>query len=144
GADAPPAAPGAIAPQAVTTATLLLVEDDPGVRIIERRLLELAGHLVLEAEAGDGALELVRAYTGTIDLVLCDLVLPGQNGPEVVAALRQLRPGLRALFVSGHSPEMALRLGAPPNHPFVQKPFSAAEIQDAVRRALSDPTPEAR
>ncbi len=125
-------------------ATLLLVEDDSGVRTIERRLLELAGHLVLEAGEGDAALDLVRAYTGPIDLVVCDVVLPGRNGREVVEALRHLRPGLRALFVSGHSPEMAARMGAPTDEPFLQKPFSAAELQGAVKKAMTDPPPEAR
>jgi hypothetical protein len=59
-ADAPPPAPATPAPDAIVSATVLLVEDDPGVRSIERRLLELAGHLVLEAEDGDSALDLVR------------------------------------------------------------------------------------
>jgi two-component system cell cycle sensor histidine kinase/response regulator CckA len=129
----PPPGPGPIAP-----ATLLVVEDDPGVRSIERRLLELAGHLVLEAEDYDSALELVRAYTAPIDLVLCDVVLPGRGGHEVVEAIRRLRPEVRALFVSGHARDVAARMGATADHPFLQKPFSAAELNAAVREALVD------
>jgi two-component system cell cycle sensor histidine kinase/response regulator CckA len=125
-------------------ATLLIVEDDPGVRSIERRLLEQAGHLVLEAGDGNAALDLVRAYTGPIDLILCDVVLPGPNGREVVEALRELRPGLGAIFISGHPPDVAARLGALADSPFLQKPFSAADLLAAVRQALTDRTPEAR
>ena len=139
---APPVAPPPIAPGEVAPATLLVVEDDPGVRAIERRLLEFAGHLVLEAEEGEAALDLVRAYTGPIHLVLCDVVLPGRSGREVVEALRRLRPGLPALFVSGHGPDMAVRLGAPAGAPFLQKPFSAAELHAAVRDALEARPPE--
>ena len=137
----PVPAPAVAAPPAGPAGTLLLVEDDAAVRVIERRLLEIAGHLVLEAHDYDSAVELVRAYAGVIDLVVCDVMLPGRTGREVADALRRLRPDVRILFVSGHSREIVQRLGAGADVPFLQKPFSAVELHEAIRRALGDVPP---
>jgi nitrogen-specific signal transduction histidine kinase/CheY-like chemotaxis protein len=121
--------------------TVLLIEDDAGVRNVERRLLEAAGHRVLEAHDADSAIAQVRGRTEALDLVMCDIMLPGRNGHEVVAAIRTLRPGIRALFVSGHSRDVLSSTGAAPGLTFLQKPFSAGDLKDAVRRALADVPP---
>ena len=142
-AEAPTAAaPAPASPLPITSATLLLVDSEPGVRDITRRMLEGSGHLVLEAPHGEGALELVRAYTGAIDLVVCADRPGGMRGADLVEAVRALRPGVRALFLSGYGTDAASRplFG----QASLAKPFSVAQLDDAVRRALDGPSPEAR
>jgi CheY-like chemotaxis protein len=93
---------------------------------------------VLEAADGDEALALSATFPSTIHLVVSDVMMPGLRGPEVVRQLQALRPGLKALLVSGHTDDTVLRsdvLAAAT--PFLQKPFSARDLIDAVRAVLS-------
>jgi len=120
--------------------TILLVEDEDAVRHVARRLLETRGYQVIEADGGEAALAHARVAGQRIDLLLSDVIMPGMNGREVAEAVRQLRPGLRVLFVSGHSGEVLNRLGGlGPGAHFLTKPFSSAELCDAVRRAIDGP-----
>ncbi|MEP7028404.1 MAG: PAS domain S-box protein [Candidatus Eisenbacteria bacterium] len=136
-APAPPPPPVAAA---LGGETILLVEDENAVRHVARRLLETRGYRVLEAEGGDAALAIARQGGQSIDLLLTDVIMPGMNGREVAEAVRALRPGLRVLYVSGHSGEVLNRLGGlGPGAHFLTKPFSTTELCDAVRRALDGP-----
>jgi CheY-like chemotaxis protein len=120
--------------------TILLVEDESAVRQVAQRLLESRGYRVLDADGGDSALARVRSHEGRIDLLVSDVIMPGMNGREVADAVRALRPGLRVLFVSGHSGEVLNRMGGlGEGAHFLSKPFSTAELADAVRHAIDGP-----
>ncbi len=134
---APPVAPlPAEVPPPPVAATILLVEDEEAVRSIERRLLEIAGHVVLEAPHGEAAVAILRDHRGRIDLVITDVLMPGMTGREVVESTRRMRPGTAVLYVSGHTGEVLARVGGEADAPILQKPFSAKELHAAVRSAL--------
>lgn len=120
--------------------TILLVEDDPVVRHVVRLLLELEGDSVLEAKDGDDALTVVNAYQGPLDLLLTDVMMPGLSGAEVCDRVREGRPGLPTLFISGFYPEAVFpdqRL--PEGSAFLAKPFMPEELVDAVDELLGLP-----
>ena len=123
------------------TETVLVVEDEPSVRMLVRAILQRRGYTVIEASSGVEALKLWHAHRAQVSLVLTDLVMPdGVNGQELARRLRRDMPGLRVVFSSGYSPEIAgreLKLGAGEN--FLQKPFSADTLSEIVRRALDTP-----
>ncbi len=117
--------------------TILLVEDEAGVRDLARRVLLAAGYRVLEAVDGEEAIALAREYRGDIDLLVSDVVMPGQRGPAVFRRLAADRPGLRALFMSGYSEEvLALETFVTPVVAFLAKPFTPATLRQAVADAL--------
>jgi PAS domain S-box-containing protein len=121
------------------TETILLVEDDAEVRLIERRLLEMLGYSVLEAPNGDAALGVARTFPGKIDVLVADVVMPGRSGREVAEAVRNLRPETRVLYVSGHTGDFVKRReGLPENAPFLQKPFSSVQLGHAIRAVLGE------
>jgi CheY-like chemotaxis protein len=113
--------------------TILLVEDDPVVRHVVRLLLELEGNAVLEAKDGDDAITVLNGYQGPLDLLLTDVMMPGLSGAEVCDRVRERRPGLPTLFISGFYPEAVFpdhRL--PDASAFLAKPFMPEELVDAV------------
>jgi two-component system, cell cycle sensor histidine kinase and response regulator CckA len=112
---------------------ILLVEDDPVVRHVVRLLLELEGDAVIEAKDGDDALSLATAYEGTLDLLLTDVMMPGLSGAEVCEKVRQFRPGLPTLFISGFYPEAVFpEQKLPAASAFLAKPFMPEELMEAV------------
>jgi two-component system cell cycle sensor histidine kinase/response regulator CckA len=117
--------------------TILLVEDEGGVRTFARRVLEELGYTVLEASDGVEATEHAATHTGRIDLLVTDVVMPRMGGPEVAERLRAARPGLPILFMSGF-PGNAVG-GADltqPGAPVLAKPFTREGLGRAVRGAL--------
>jgi len=119
------------------TGTVLVVEDDLTVRNLVQRLLEGAGYQVLTAESPDSAVEVCRTHDGTIDLLLTDVVMPQMSGPALVTRVAAVRPSMRVLFMSGYTGEdVAARGLADERTPLLHKPFSAASLTEAVRRAL--------
>jgi two-component system, cell cycle sensor histidine kinase and response regulator CckA len=136
-AGATPAANDA-SPGARPVRTILLVEDDPVVRHVVRLLLELGGDVVLEAKDGDEALTLSGSHEGTIDLLLTDVMMPGLSGADVCRRVRESRPGIPTLFISGFYPEAVF-----PDHrlpeaaAFLAKPFMPEELTEAVDDLLS-------
>jgi PAS domain S-box-containing protein len=120
------------------TGTILLVEDEAPVRALARRILSRAGYTVLEATDGADALRIARAHPGAIDLVLTDVVMPGMSGRELVEALRRERPIVAVLYMSGYTDDVIVRRSAlNPRMVFVQKPFTAAELELAVRERMA-------
>ena len=112
---------------------ILLVEDDPVVRHVVRLLLELEGDSVLEAKDGEDALTILDGYKGALDLLLTDVMMPGLSGAEVCDRVREGRPGLPTLFISGFYPEAVVpdhRL--PESSAFLAKPFMPEELIEAV------------
>jgi CheY-like chemotaxis protein len=121
-----------------TPRRILLVEDDPVVRHVVRLLLELEGDQVIEAKDGDEALTLANSHDGPLDLLLTDVMMPGLSGAEVCEKVRQGRPGLPTLFISGFYPEAVFpgqRL--PDASAFLPKPFMPEELMEAVDTLLA-------
>ncbi len=113
---------------------VLVVEDEEAVRGMTGRLLESEGYQVLTASDGVEALEALRSHIGRLDLVITDVVMPSMNGRELAAQLRQLRPGLPVLFMSGYTDDEMVRRGLiEPDHPFLSKPFTLEILASAVR-----------
>jgi CheY-like chemotaxis protein len=119
---------------------ILLVEDEDALRLLVREVLEAAGYSILEAEDPERALAASRSHVGPIDLVLTDLVMPGLGGRELVERLREGRPGLRALFMSGYTDPAAHQTeGLETGTTFLPKPFAPTVLLRAVRLALTRP-----
>jgi CheY-like chemotaxis protein len=118
--------------------TILLVEDEPSLRILTRIILERAGYRVLEAANGPEATQSWGTVDGAVDLLLTDIVMPeGISGPELAAKLRVQRPKLKVIFTSGYSAEVAGReLSLQTGQNFIQKPCSTARLLGAVRLSL--------
>ncbi len=119
--------------------TILVVEDDEAVRELICRGLSRCGYNVLEATGSVLALEVNEQHTGPIALVVTDMVMPGMGGAELMRRLRDARPGLRALVVSGYASnagdESWLR---EPNTSFLPKPFTWTELAQKVRQVLDN------
>jgi two-component system, cell cycle sensor histidine kinase and response regulator CckA len=130
-------APTSVGPGPRGGETVLLVEDDPGVRIATRRIMESHGYRVLEASQGPEALFLAQAQEGAIDLLVTDVVMPHMKGDELAKRLAKERPAIKVLFVSGYTEttlahECAFERGTT----FVQKPFSPHVLLRKVREVL--------
>ena len=122
--------------------TVLLVEDDAGVRHLVCEVLKSQGYRVLDAADPEEALRLAETHEGTIDLLISDVVLPGESGPRMASRLRALRPGLAVLFVSGYTDEAVQRHGVlAASSLFLQKPFTPADLAAKVREALAERRP---
>jgi PAS domain S-box-containing protein len=120
------------------TETILLVEDELAVRKPTRRILERHGYQVLEAADGAEALKLWRAHRDTVALLLTDLVMPGGlGGLELGRRLKAEQPGLKVIFASGYSADIAGRdFNLQPGEAFVQKPFATDHLLETIRRCL--------
>jgi len=119
--------------------TVLLVEDEPSVRKLAVKVLRDCGYVVLEADGAQAALETAAKHEGTIDLLVSDVVMPTISGPELLEKVREKRPRLRALFVSGYTESAAMRHGVlRPGTPFLEKPFSPATLTRRVREVLEE------
>ncbi|MEO8069933.1 MAG: response regulator [Acidobacteriota bacterium] len=117
--------------------TVLLVEDEMGVRRLSKRILDDAGYHVLEAQSADEAEALFDQHAGAVDLIVTDVIMPGCGGPELVGRLKIKAPALRVLYMSGYTEKAAARQsGIDLGMPFVQKPFTAAAFMRQVRAAL--------
>jgi signal transduction histidine kinase len=124
-------------PDRACTETVLLVEDEEGVRNVARRALESKGYVVIEAQRPGEALTRVAAHMGPLDLIITDLVMPEMSGPELVERLTRLRPGVPVLFMSGYASGALTHQGVlPQGSLFVQKPFTPASLLRTVNRAV--------
>ena len=127
--------PSALQPQGQQT--ILLVEDDPMVRGITKTALRRAGYEVLTVGKGAEAEELVRGGA-KFDLVLCDVVLPDTDGVTLLSALREHRPALNALYMSGYTENVVVTTGVlKPGIDFMAKPFTVQELLSRVSQAIS-------
>ena len=117
----------------VSSGRVLLVDDEPTVRAVGRRILERAGFTVEEAGDGPEAIERFRADPRAFDSVLLDLTLPSQDGLTVMRELRLLRPGLPVVLCSGWSAdEVAGSVRSLPNTMFLQKPYQGQALVEAL------------
>lgn len=117
--------------------TILVAEDEQGVRSLTREVLEKYGYTVLEAANGEEALALAEGHDGPLDLLLSDVVMPRMGGPELAQALLQRRPSLRVLYMSGYTEHPMVRRGVVDSGvAFLQKPFTPTSLVSRVREVL--------
>jgi signal transduction histidine kinase len=120
--------------------TVLVVEDEAGVRELACQFLRVKGYNVLEAGGGPDALEVARRYQGAIHLLLSDMVMPKMSGGDLAARLKEIRPDIRIAFMSGYSEFSGGDVGKSfPDAPVLQKPFSPTSLVEIVREALTRP-----
>jgi PAS domain S-box-containing protein len=126
------------------TETILLVEDEPALMCVGQRILQAVGYTVLAASDAEDALRQAGGWTGTIDLLLTDVIMPGDTGPVLARRLLRQRPGLRVLYMSGYAGDELGEHGVlEPGVALLQKPFTARELAARVRDALGDlPAPQ--
>jgi len=124
--------------------TVLLCEDNDTVRELTRRALEARGYRVLATGSGEEAQRVALGHAAPIHLLATDVVLPGIRGPELAVALRQRRPELAVLFISGYTATAVGSLGLPEaEYEFLEKPFSTTALLQKVRAALDARRPTA-
>ena len=125
------------------TETILVVEDEPGLRRAAHRVLEKHGYTVLLAENGTQALEILGRTDGQVKLVMTDVVMPQMGGPDLYRAIRGLGKTMPVLFTSGYSERDGEAAASLHGQPFLHKPWSMTELLDRVRDVL-DGAPAAR
>ena len=119
--------------------TILLVEDQEAVRTFTGAALRRSGYRVLEASNGDRAIAVAQRFPGQIHLLLTDVVMPGMNGRELSERLRELRPNLKVLFVSGYTADVIAHRGVLDRSvALLYKPFGPDELEAKVRGSLDD------
>lgn len=123
---------------AVENRAVLIVDDDPMIRELGRRMLEKLGHSVTAAESGADAMSLLSSNAERISVIVTDLTMPGMNGMELIDAVEKAHPHLPVVAISGFSmnPKVRQELDAR-RVPFVGKPFVAADLARAIERALA-------
>jgi two-component system cell cycle sensor histidine kinase/response regulator CckA len=118
--------------------TLLLVEDEDAVRAFAARALTNRGYTVLEADDGAKGLEIVQQHAGPIDLVITDVVMPNMDGPALLQEIRNYRPDIRIVFMSGYAEEAFRKsMQRDEGFTFLPKPFSLKQLASTVKDALS-------
>jgi DNA-binding response OmpR family regulator len=122
---------------AASAASIVFVDDEPGVRTIGRKVLERQGYRVTLAASGEEALALCRDEAFALDLLVTDIAMPGMRGSELAARLRRARRGLRVLYISGYSGAVALQRGVEPGEHFLAKPFGPTDLAQKVREVLA-------
>jgi two-component system cell cycle sensor histidine kinase/response regulator CckA len=120
--------------------TILLVEDEEGLRALNGRGLRSRGYNVVEAANGVEALEVMDEQDGAIDLVVSDVVMPEMDGPTMLAEMRKQAPDLKIIFVSGYA-EDAFEKSLPDNEQFafLPKPFTLSQLVEAVKETMGGP-----
>ncbi|HZW05292.1 MAG TPA: PAS domain S-box protein [Candidatus Nitrosotalea sp.] len=117
--------------------TVLVADDEAGVRKLASRILRTRGYSVLEAASGAEALVVARAWHGRIHLLVTDVVMPGMSGWELAKRLLDERPGIETLYISGHTENAVVQQGLVDQKVnFLQKPFAAGALVQKVRRLL--------
>ncbi|MBH3404520.1 PAS domain S-box protein [Pseudomonas glycinae] len=125
------------APALATGETVVVVEDDPAVRMLVMDLLKELGYLAHEAEDAKGALPLLESDL-RVDLLVTDVGLPGMNGRQMAEIARQHRPGLKVLFMTGYAQKAAERQGfLEDGMDMVAKPFSIEQLAGKIRTMIS-------
>jgi PAS domain S-box-containing protein len=120
--------------------TILLVEDSAPVRALARRVLERQGYIVIEASDGVEGTEASENYSERIDLVLTDAIMPRMGGGELVRTIREFRPGIRVLYMTGYTDNELVRAGLKNDHDsLIHKPFTPDALMAAVRQTLDMP-----
>jgi PAS domain S-box-containing protein len=119
--------------------TILFVEDEGLVRSFGIRVLKRLGYNVISASDGEEALNFAREHDGNIHLLLTDLVMPNIDGKELAKRLKEERPNIKVLYVSGYSSEITMQHGVLSDETnFLQKPFTIENLAQKVREVLDE------
>ncbi|HTC90418.1 MAG TPA: response regulator [Bryobacteraceae bacterium] len=130
----PPAAQEPTAP----LATILVVEDEAGIRALVRKILRRQGYEVLEAANGQDALALCREHGQRVELLITDVLMPQMGGRELVERLQTQGHDMKVLYVSGYTDDSTVYSGdLPPGTAFLQKPFTLGSLLDKVKEVLA-------
>src|ERR1035441_6787607 len=122
---------------ASATETVLVVEDEEGVRPLVHLAFSAAGYHVLESKDAESAVALCASHPGPIHLLLTDVVMPRMSGPAVAAKVSALRPGIKVLYMSGYTDDAVVHHGVlTQDVPFIQQPFSPLALRKKVREVL--------
>jgi CheY-like chemotaxis protein len=122
------------------TETILVVEDDPGIRYLVTAVLAPLGYEVLAAASGEEALAMSGQRPGAIDLLLSDVIMPGMNGRELANRLRESRPVIGVVFMSGYTHDVIDHHGVlDPGFVLLQKPFTPALLLEKIGEVLDGP-----
>jgi CheY-like chemotaxis protein len=128
----------ALLPFANAGETVLIVEDDPAVRVLVSQVLSELGYAFVEAGDADGALPIIESGQ-RIDLMISDVGLPGMNGRQLAEIGRQIRPDLKVLFITGYAEHAAVRGGfLDPGMQLITKPFTFDLLTAKVREMIRD------
>ena len=123
--------------QAQQGETVLVVEDDPAVRLLVIDVLEMLGYQALEAADGNAAIRLLES-TEAVDMLVTDVGLPGMNGRQLADVARQQRPGLPVLFMTGYAKQAASADFLEPGMDMISKPFNLDALAKRVRDMLAE------
>ena len=118
------------------SAHILLAEDETRVRMLTQRVLEAKGYRVLAAADGQAALELASDPALRLDLLVTDVVMPGMSGPDLARRLRETRPGLPVVYMSGYTDQGLVHEAAATGGAFLSKPFETEQLEQLVQSAL--------
>ena len=123
--------------------TVLVVEDEPGVRGLVSAALRREGYLVLQAESGKAAIQ-AAAQAGRIDVLLTDVAMPGMTGIELATTLARTQSDMRVIVMSGHPPNLVSlpKLQRPVE--FLGKPFTPRDLRERMHAVLADVTDQAK
>jgi len=117
--------------------TILVVDDEDGIRALVGKILRRERYQVLEAGSAEEALRVISAHGALVNLLLTDAVLPAMHGRELAARLRESMPDLKVLYISGYTADEGVRTGEfPPGSKFLQKPFTLSALVRTVREAI--------
>jgi signal transduction histidine kinase/CheY-like chemotaxis protein len=120
-------------------ATILVVEDDPGIRELASRVLSRYGYAVLTASGGEEARRVCHKHEGTIHVLLSDVVMPGMSGPKVAEMLTVMRPSIKVVYMSGYTDDAIVRHGVMAHDmSFIQKPFTPEGLHNKILEVLSN------
>lgn len=120
-----------------SSVTVLVADDEPALRTAAARILRRAGYRVVEAQHGEEALEVGGAAGCRVDVLVTDVVMPGLGGVALAARLTRHHPGLQVIYMSGYPQSHLIEAGAiPTGHTFIDKPFEAGTLVEAVREAV--------
>jgi two-component system cell cycle sensor histidine kinase/response regulator CckA len=119
--------------------TILVVEDETGVRELAGQFLKAHGYTVLEAKDGIEALEIAARHEGTIHAILTDIIMPRMSGQELVKRLKAMRPDMKAAYMTGYSEYASSGSETSSNQQsaILQKPFSSTSLADMIRAVLA-------
>lgn len=121
------------------TETILLVEDEAEVRIVASEALQLLGYQVLEASSPSEALQIAESHTGTLHLLLTDVVLPVMSGSELAELIKRIHPQIRVLYVSGYTENVIVHYGVlDAGIHFLPKPYTPSQLAQKVRQVLDE------
>lgn len=119
-------------------ATILLVEDEPAILDITSQLLVKQGYSLLTASTPGEAVRLAHEQSGTINLLITDVIMPEMNGKELATTLKILNPQIKCIFMSGYTADVIAKHGVlDEGVHFIQKPFSLQNLAATVRDVLS-------